>query len=163
MAIPTTRQLFVDYCLRTLGEPVVEINIDDSQIEDRVDEAIEYWRQYHYDGIERVYLKQKVTASTMNLASPVSGYSQETVSGETSGGGAAAESPITLTSGFSYDIIIGAGGQGANNGSNSSFNNIVSIGGGYGGYYNGSFLNGIAGGSGGGAAVSSSAGSGTSG
>jgi hypothetical protein len=57
----TTRQGLIDYCLRSLGEPVVEINIDDQQIEDRVDEAIEFFRQYHYDGIEKVYLKHLVT------------------------------------------------------------------------------------------------------
>lgn len=57
----TTRQGLIDYCLRALGEPVVEINVDDQQIEDRVDEAIEYWRQYHYDGTEKVYLKHLVT------------------------------------------------------------------------------------------------------
>jgi hypothetical protein len=53
----TSRQSLIDYCLRELGEPVVEINVDDQQIEDRVDEAIEFFRQYHYDGIEKVYLK----------------------------------------------------------------------------------------------------------
>lgn len=57
----TTRQGLIDYALRALGEPVVEINIDEQQIEDRVDEAIEYWRQYHYDGVEKVYLKHMVT------------------------------------------------------------------------------------------------------
>ena len=57
----TTRQGLIDWCLRELGEPVVEINIDDAQIEDRVDEAIEYFRQYHFDGIEKVYLKHLVT------------------------------------------------------------------------------------------------------
>lgn len=57
----TTRQQLIDYCLRALGEPVVEINIDDQQIEDRVDEAIEYFRQYHYDGIEKIYLKHQIT------------------------------------------------------------------------------------------------------
>ena len=56
-----SRQGLIDYCLRELGEPVVEINIDDQQIEDRTDEAIEYWRQNHYDGIEKVYLKHLVT------------------------------------------------------------------------------------------------------
>jgi hypothetical protein len=56
-----SRQGLIDYCLRELGEPVVEINIDDQQVEDRVDEAIEYWRQHHYDGIEKVYLKHLVT------------------------------------------------------------------------------------------------------
>lgn len=57
----TTRQGLIDYCLRALGEPVVEINIDDQQIEDRVDEAIEYWRQYHHDGAEKIYMKHEVT------------------------------------------------------------------------------------------------------
>jgi hypothetical protein len=57
----TTRQGLIDYCLRSLGEPVVEINIDEQQIEDRVDEAIEYFRQYHFDGIEKTYLKHVIT------------------------------------------------------------------------------------------------------
>ena len=56
-----TKQEFIDYCLRALGEPVVEINVDDQQVEDRVDEAIEYFRLYHYDGIEKVYLKHQIT------------------------------------------------------------------------------------------------------
>ena len=82
----TTRQQLIEYCLRDLGEPVVEINIDDSQIEDRVDEALEYWRQYHFDGIERVYLKQKVTASEMLMTSAISGFTlDEIVTGQTSG------------------------------------------------------------------------------
>lgn len=58
----TTRQGLIDYCLRYLGEPVVEINVDEQQVEDRIDDAIEYFRQYHYDGIEKVYLKHQVTA-----------------------------------------------------------------------------------------------------
>ena len=57
----TTRQGLIDYCLRELGAPVVEINVAEEQIEDRVDEAIEFYRQYHYDGIEKVYLKHQVT------------------------------------------------------------------------------------------------------
>lgn len=61
-----TRQQLVNYCLRALGAPVVEINIDPDQIEDRVDEAIEYFRQYHYDGIEKVYLKHQITQEDIN-------------------------------------------------------------------------------------------------
>lgn len=57
----TTRQELIDYCLRYLGEPVVEINVDEQQIEDRVSEAIEYWRQYHHDGTEKIYMKHEVT------------------------------------------------------------------------------------------------------
>lgn len=68
----TSRQGLIDYCLRALGEPVVEINIDEQQIEDRVDEAIEYWRQYHYDGTEKVYLKHLVTeADVANKYIPI--------------------------------------------------------------------------------------------
>lgn len=56
-----SRQELIKYCLRALGAPVVEINVDDDQLEDRLDEAIEYFRQYHYDGIEKVYLKHQIT------------------------------------------------------------------------------------------------------
>lgn len=56
-----TRQQLIDYCLRSLGEPVVEVNVDEQQIEDRIDEAIEYFRLYHFDGIEKLYLKHQIT------------------------------------------------------------------------------------------------------
>ena len=62
MAKPTTRAGLITYCLRTLGHPVVEINIDDDQIEDRVDEAIQYWQEYHSDAVTRVYVKHQITA-----------------------------------------------------------------------------------------------------
>lgn len=61
MPILTTRQGLKEYCLRELGAPVLEINVDDDQLEDRIDEAIEYWREYHYDGIEKMYMKHLVT------------------------------------------------------------------------------------------------------
>jgi len=56
-----SRESLKQYCLRNLGAPVVEINVDDDQLEDRLDEAIEYFRQYHYDGVEKVYLKHQIT------------------------------------------------------------------------------------------------------
>ena len=62
MAIPNTRATFKDYCLRALGKPVIDINVDEDQIEDRIDEAVQYFCQYHTDGVERMYLKYKVTA-----------------------------------------------------------------------------------------------------
>ena len=62
----TTRLGLIEYCLRALGEPVVEINIDEQQVEDRVDEAIEYFRQYHFDGIEKVYLKHNITQQNID-------------------------------------------------------------------------------------------------
>ena len=71
----TTRQGLIDYCLRNLGEPVVEINVDEQQVEDRIDEAIEYFRLYHYDGIEKIYLKHKVTQDDIDQRSiPVPDY-----------------------------------------------------------------------------------------
>ena len=50
MAKPQTRTQLKDYCLRSLGHPVIEVNVDDDQLEDRIDEAIQVWNDYHYDG-----------------------------------------------------------------------------------------------------------------
>lgn len=61
MAIPTTRSEFKEYCLRKLGKPVIEINVDDDQIEDRIDESLKYYYDYHFDGSELVYYKHLVT------------------------------------------------------------------------------------------------------
>jgi len=63
MATPATREQLKQYALRTLGKPVIEINVDDDQLEDRIDEALQYFAQYHYDGIRRTYLKYKLTAA----------------------------------------------------------------------------------------------------
>jgi hypothetical protein len=61
MAVPTTRASFKEYCLRKLGKPVIEINVDDDQVEDRIDEAIRYYWDYHFDGTEKVYYKHAIT------------------------------------------------------------------------------------------------------
>jgi hypothetical protein len=61
MATPTTKATFKEYCLRKLGKPVIEINVDDDQVDDRVDEALRYWYDYHFDGSERVYYKHAIT------------------------------------------------------------------------------------------------------
>ena len=61
MAIPNSRNTLKEYCLRNLGKPVIDINVDDDQVEDRIDEALQYFSQYHYNGVERMYLKYKVT------------------------------------------------------------------------------------------------------
>ena len=62
MAEPLSKSTLKEYCLRNLGKPVIDINVDDDQVEDRIDEALQYFSQYHYDGVERMYLKYKVTA-----------------------------------------------------------------------------------------------------
>ncbi|MGYP000279304681 len=61
MAEPATRENLKQYALRALGKPVIEINIDDDQLEDRIDEALQYFAQYHYDGIRRTFLKYQYT------------------------------------------------------------------------------------------------------
>ena len=61
MAVPTTRAEFKEYCLRKLGKPVIEINVDDDQVEDRIDESIRYYWDYHFDGTEKVYYKHLIT------------------------------------------------------------------------------------------------------
>jgi predicted transcriptional regulator len=61
MATPATREQLKQYALRALGKPVIEINVDDDQLEDRLDEALQYFAQYHYDGVERTYLKYQLT------------------------------------------------------------------------------------------------------
>ena len=64
----TTRETMKQYCLRALGKPVIEINVEDDQVEDRIDEALQYFAQYHYDGVERMYLKHVVTAADITRA-----------------------------------------------------------------------------------------------
>ena len=61
MAIPSTRDGFRDYCKRAIGFGVIDINVSDAQVEDRIDEGLQYFAQYHYDGVERMYLKYKIT------------------------------------------------------------------------------------------------------
>ena len=66
MAKPSSRQELIDYCLRQLGEPVLEINVDDDQIEDLVDDAIQYFQERHFDGVERMYLKHQISQSDID-------------------------------------------------------------------------------------------------
>lgn len=62
MAKPNSRQTLIDYCMRSLGAPVIEINVDEDQLEDRVDEAMQFYQEYHSDSIVRNYRKHLVTA-----------------------------------------------------------------------------------------------------
>ena len=63
MANPASRQQLKEYCLRRLGEPVVDVNVDDEQLEDRIDDALKFYQDYHYDGTERIFLKHQITAA----------------------------------------------------------------------------------------------------
>jgi hypothetical protein len=66
MAIPQSKTDFKNYCLRKLGAPVIEINVDDDQVDDRVDEAIRFYWDYHFDGSEKVYYKYQITQIDKN-------------------------------------------------------------------------------------------------
>ena len=68
MATPSTKATLKEHCLRTLGKPVIEINVDEDQIDDRIDDALQYFAQYHYDGVEKVYLKHKITQAEIDRA-----------------------------------------------------------------------------------------------
>jgi hypothetical protein len=87
MSSPSSRQNLIDYCLRSLGHPVLEINVDDDQLEDRVDEAIQFYRDFHYDAVEAVYLKEQITASLIQITgvNAASFSIGEKITGSTSG------------------------------------------------------------------------------
>jgi hypothetical protein len=86
MAI-SSRQGLIDYCLRRLGFPVIEINVDDDQVEDRIDDALQYFQEYHFDGVERLYLTHKVTTAELKFSglSTPSFENNEMLVGNTSG------------------------------------------------------------------------------
>jgi len=86
MAKPTTRQTLVDYCLRNLGHPVIEINVDDEQLDDRTDEALQFYQEYHSDAVYKDYLKHKITNSALVLTSVTGTFGVgEVITGGTSG------------------------------------------------------------------------------
>ena len=66
MAQPATRQQLKDYALRRLGDPVIEINVDDSQVEDRLDDALQFFAEYHFDGVEKRYFSHQITQTDID-------------------------------------------------------------------------------------------------
>ena len=66
MAKPSTRQGLIDYCKRQLGAPVLEINVADDQIDDLVDDALQLFNERCFDGVERMYLKHKITQEDLD-------------------------------------------------------------------------------------------------
>jgi hypothetical protein len=97
-----SRQDLIDYCLRRLGFPVIEINVDDDQIEDRIDDAIQFWQEYHFDGSEKAYVKRQLTGSSVILSASLANNFTvgETITGATSG----AKAKVVSTSG--NEIIV---------------------------------------------------------
>ena len=87
MAALSSRQDLIDYCLRRLGFPVIEINVDEDQISDRIDDALQFWYEYHFDGRQKTFISHKITGDTVNLASALTGnyIVGENLTGLTSG------------------------------------------------------------------------------
>ena len=81
MAKPSTRQGLIDYCLRRLGAPVLEINVDDDQIDDLVDDALQYFQERHFDGVERMYLKYEITQADIDRGRATSNSSSTNTAG----------------------------------------------------------------------------------
>jgi hypothetical protein len=73
MSKPSSKQELIDYCLRRLGAPVLEINIADEQIDDLVDDALQYFQERHFDGVERMYLKYQLTQADIDRGSAITG------------------------------------------------------------------------------------------
>ena len=87
MTQPTTRTTFKDYCKRKLGWPVVELNIDDDQVEDCIDDSLQFYQEYHFDATENTFLKHQISGSTLKLAGAPTGTftDGEVITGRTSG------------------------------------------------------------------------------
>jgi len=89
MARPTSRETLIEYAFRTLGYPVVEINVDYEQAEDRLDDALDYFVERHFDGVEKAYFTYNVTADDVannyidtNNLGPVNGFSGDGPTGQ---------------------------------------------------------------------------------
>jgi len=66
MANPTNREELKQFCLRKLGKPVIEINVADEQLEDRIDDALKMYHDFHYDGVERVIIQHQLTQTNID-------------------------------------------------------------------------------------------------
>jgi hypothetical protein len=94
MAKPNSRSTLISYCKRALGHPVIEINVDDDQVDDRIDEAFQFYNTYHSDAVERVFLKHLVTASYLTLSASVA---ENFTLGETITGGTSGATAVVIT------------------------------------------------------------------
>lgn len=92
MAQPSTRQELIDYSLRQLGAPVLEVNVADEQISDLVDDAIQYFNERHFDGVSQVYLKYQVTQEDIDRGKA----RPDVVSGGTNAGIASTSATATI-------------------------------------------------------------------
>ena len=100
MAKPATRQQLIDYCFRKLGAPVLEINVDDDQVDDLVDDAIQLFNERHFDGVEQMYLKYKITNGDIERGQGVEVAGSNTVNGTTGVGIVTTTTTSTNISGY---------------------------------------------------------------
>jgi hypothetical protein len=131
----STRSGLKDYALRALGAPVLEINVDDDQIEDRIDEALDYWKLYHYEGVEQIYLKQQIRASEIVLTTSVAAnfHLAERITGATSGATAevcqessrTSSGTLLLVKNITGTFTAGEAITGANSGTNATTSTIT--------------------------------------
>ena len=107
MAAPNSKTTLIDFCLRSLGAPVIEINVDDDQVDDRIDEALQFYQHYHADGIEKMFLKHKITNSELIFQAVTTGtfVEGETVTGGTSGAKAIVKK-VPTTSTLRYNVLV---------------------------------------------------------
>ena len=107
MANPSTRQQLIDYCLRQLGAPVLEINVDDDQIEDRIDEAFQYYRDFHFDAVEKVYLSEQISASVLTITGVNAGsfIVGEVITGATSGAKATVHASLAANKVYVKNVV----------------------------------------------------------
>ena len=111
MAKPSSRSQLKEYCLRKLGKPVIEINVDEDQIEDLIDDTIQLFNERVYDGVERVYLKYKITQDDIDNGSD---RNTTTTASDTNLGSTPAAKTLNFEEGRGYltvpDHIIGIQG-----------------------------------------------------
>ena len=73
MAQPSTRGELIDYCKRKLGAPVLEINVADEQVEDLIDDAVQFFQERHFDGVYQTFMKYKITQNDIDRGRAKSG------------------------------------------------------------------------------------------
>ena len=129
MAKPSTRQELIDFCLRRLGAPVLEINVDDDQLDDLTDDDIQYFQERHFDGVERMFLKYEINqpdidrgtaagtsgvgiVTTTATSTSISGYGTTTTNWyETSNFLQVPDSVIGVEKIFKFDVSSISGGM----------------------------------------------------
>ena len=131
MAQPASRSDLVNYCKRQLGAPVLEINVADEQIDDLIDDALQYFHERHFDGVTQTFLKYKITQDDIDRGKGRGGSNPIGIVTTT------ATSTVGITSTFSYEgtsnfiqvppEVIGISKIFRFDGSNTTTNNMFSV------------------------------------